>query len=130
MVIITGFFMFHALYTMDACTYHIPELDVLAEVSGAPVDDVLAAELGWEEEKIEKLRRTSRVKGYRAGKDDALRAIASVHPAIEIVAVEPAEYAHSAAASEQTLALPVYPELIDEQIRYVVDCVKRFYAGS
>ena len=32
-------------------------------------------------------------------------------------------------AADETIALPVYPELIDEQIRYVADTVKGFYAS-
>lgn len=32
-------------------------------------------------------------------------------------------------ACEEVLALPVYPELADEQIEYVADCVNHFYEG-
>jgi len=38
------------------------------------------------------------------------------------------DFPESEAAAEQTLALPIYPELTDEQARHVVDCVARFYA--
>ena len=34
----------------------------------------------------------------------------------------------SEVAAKQTLALPIYPELSDEQASYVVDCIARFYA--
>jgi dTDP-4-amino-4,6-dideoxygalactose transaminase len=34
------------------------------------------------------------------------------------------------AASQETLALPVYPELTDEQIRYVVDTIETFYGEA
>jgi dTDP-4-amino-4,6-dideoxygalactose transaminase len=38
------------------------------------------------------------------------------------------EFPHSEAAADQTLALPIYPELSDEQARYVVECIARFYS--
>jgi len=37
-------------------------------------------------------------------------------------------FPHSEAAAKDTLALPIYPELTDEQARHVVDCVARFFA--
>jgi dTDP-4-amino-4,6-dideoxygalactose transaminase len=39
----------------------------------------------------------------------------------------PEDFPHAHDASRQTLALPVYPELAAEQIRYVVECVAEFY---
>jgi dTDP-4-amino-4,6-dideoxygalactose transaminase len=36
---------------------------------------------------------------------------------------------HSEAAARETLALPVYPELTEEQQRYVVETIREFYAG-
>ncbi|MGQ9574328.1 MAG: DegT/DnrJ/EryC1/StrS family aminotransferase [Thermoguttaceae bacterium] len=33
---------------------------------------------------------------------------------------------HSEAAARNTLALPIYPELTDQQLQYVVDCIGRF----
>jgi dTDP-4-amino-4,6-dideoxygalactose transaminase len=33
-------------------------------------------------------------------------------------------------AAGEVLALPIYPELSDEQARYVVDSIRRFFAGS
>jgi dTDP-4-amino-4,6-dideoxygalactose transaminase len=38
-------------------------------------------------------------------------------------------YPESERAAKETLALPVYPELSEAQIRYVVECVREFYAG-
>lgn len=37
-----------------------------------------------------------------------------------------ADYPHSNAAAEQSLALPIYPELSDEQLKYVVDTIAEF----
>jgi len=34
---------------------------------------------------------------------------------------------HSEAAAKETIALPIYPELTDEQKQYVVDTIKEFY---
>lgn len=39
-----------------------------------------------------------------------------------------ADLPHSHAASQETLALPIYPELSDAQRRYVVDTIAAFYA--
>ena len=38
------------------------------------------------------------------------------------------DFQESEAAANETLALPVYPELSDEQARHVVECITRFYA--
>jgi dTDP-4-amino-4,6-dideoxygalactose transaminase len=37
-------------------------------------------------------------------------------------------FPESELAAEQTLALPVYPELTDAQAQYVVECVRDFFA--
>jgi len=37
------------------------------------------------------------------------------------------EFPESEGAAKETLALPIYPELTDEQARYVVDCVRDFF---
>ncbi len=39
-------------------------------------------------------------------------------------------FPESEGAANETLALPIQPELTEEQLRYVVDCVKDFYATS
>ena len=38
------------------------------------------------------------------------------------------DFPHSERAANETLALPIYPELSDEQARHVVDCIARFLA--
>ena len=40
---------------------------------------------------------------------------------------KPGEFAHSEAAARETLAIPVYPELTDEQQRYVVRSIADYY---
>ena len=35
----------------------------------------------------------------------------------------------SEAAAKETLALPIYPELSDEQAECVVECIRGFYRG-
>jgi dTDP-4-amino-4,6-dideoxygalactose transaminase len=40
------------------------------------------------------------------------------------------EYPESESAANETLALPVYPELSDQQARYVVDSVKEFFRSE
>lgn len=42
----------------------------------------------------------------------------------------PGAFPESERAAEQTLALPIYPELSEEQIRYVADCVCEFAEAS
>jgi dTDP-4-amino-4,6-dideoxygalactose transaminase len=37
------------------------------------------------------------------------------------------DFPASEAAARETLALPIYPELTNEQAAYVVDCIRRFY---
>ena len=39
----------------------------------------------------------------------------------------PGDFPHSEAAAKETLAIPIYPELSDEQVEYVVDCISDFY---
>lgn len=38
------------------------------------------------------------------------------------------DFPESEMAAAESLAIPIYPELTDEQIQYVVDCVKKFFA--
>lgn len=40
------------------------------------------------------------------------------------------DFPASEGAAAEALALPVYPELADEQLRYVADCIVEFYAGG
>jgi dTDP-4-amino-4,6-dideoxygalactose transaminase len=42
----------------------------------------------------------------------------------------PADLPRSHAASKETLALPIYPELTDAQRHYVVDSIAAFYRGK
>jgi dTDP-4-amino-4,6-dideoxygalactose transaminase len=42
----------------------------------------------------------------------------------------PGDFPVSEYAAEHTLALPVYPELSDDQIRYVVDQIREFFSSS
>jgi dTDP-4-amino-4,6-dideoxygalactose transaminase len=39
------------------------------------------------------------------------------------------DHPHSEAAAAQTLAIPIYPELTDEQIQAVVNTIAEFYRG-
>lgn len=43
---------------------------------------------------------------------------------------ETGSFPHSERAAKQTLALPVHPELSEPQARYVVDCIRDFFATS
>lgn len=42
----------------------------------------------------------------------------------------PEDCPESARAARETLALPIYPELKEEQLQYVVDSIAAFYAGA
>jgi len=37
------------------------------------------------------------------------------------------DFPKSESAANETLALPIYPELSEAQLRYVVDCVRDFF---
>jgi len=37
------------------------------------------------------------------------------------------DFPASEAAAKETLALPIYPELSEQQAKYVVDCIQAFY---
>jgi dTDP-4-amino-4,6-dideoxygalactose transaminase len=39
------------------------------------------------------------------------------------------DYPESEKAALETIALPIYPELTDEQARFVVETIRKFYAG-
>ncbi len=43
---------------------------------------------------------------------------------------DPGEFPVSISCAQQSLALPVYPELTEEQLRYVVDCIAEFFGGE
>jgi dTDP-4-amino-4,6-dideoxygalactose transaminase len=40
------------------------------------------------------------------------------------------DFPESESAANETLALPVYPELAEEQIRYVVECIQKFFTAD
>jgi dTDP-4-amino-4,6-dideoxygalactose transaminase len=40
------------------------------------------------------------------------------------------DFPESESAANETLAIPVYPELAEEQIRYVVDCIREFFTAT
>ena len=40
------------------------------------------------------------------------------------------DFPSSEAAAKETLALPIYPELAEPQLHYVVDCIRQFLAGE
>ena len=42
---------------------------------------------------------------------------------------KPGDFPESERAARETLALPVYPELTDDQAAYVVETIRRFYKG-
>jgi len=39
----------------------------------------------------------------------------------------PGAFPHSESAARETVALPIYPELVPEQLQYVIDSIARFY---
>jgi dTDP-4-amino-4,6-dideoxygalactose transaminase len=47
----------------------------------------------------------------------------------EYLGHKPGDFPHSERAAEETLALPIFPELSDTQLQYVVDTIKAFYRG-
>jgi dTDP-4-amino-4,6-dideoxygalactose transaminase len=40
------------------------------------------------------------------------------------------EFRESEAAAKETIALPIYPELVEAQLKYVVECVRDFYLAE
>jgi dTDP-4-amino-4,6-dideoxygalactose transaminase len=42
---------------------------------------------------------------------------------------KPEDFPESLRASRETLALPIYPELAESQLQYVVDCIKGFFTA-
>ena len=40
---------------------------------------------------------------------------------------KPGQFPHAERAAQQTLALPIYPELTETQLQYVVDTIAAYY---
>jgi dTDP-4-amino-4,6-dideoxygalactose transaminase len=53
-----------------------------------------------------------------------------VQPCFADLGYVPGSFPEAEAAAEQTLALPIYPELLESQQRYVVEAIQQFYAGQ
>ena len=47
----------------------------------------------------------------------------------EYLGYKPGDFPHSERAAEETLALPIYPELAEMQLQYVIDTIANFYRG-
>jgi dTDP-4-amino-4,6-dideoxygalactose transaminase len=47
----------------------------------------------------------------------------------EYLGYKTGDFPHSERAAEETLALPIFPELAEVQLQYVVDTITRFYRG-
>jgi dTDP-4-amino-4,6-dideoxygalactose transaminase len=45
----------------------------------------------------------------------------------EYLAYQAGDFPHSERAAQETLALPIFPELVETQLQYVVDTIERFY---
>lgn len=51
-------------------------------------------------------------------------------PAYNYLGTRPSDFPEATKAQEEILSLPMYPELTEEQIRYVSDCIKEFYLND
>jgi dTDP-4-amino-4,6-dideoxygalactose transaminase len=49
-------------------------------------------------------------------------------PCFQYLGYHPGDFPIAKRAAEESLALPIYPELAEEQQQYVVDKIKEFYA--
>jgi len=80
----------------------------------------------------------------RAPRRDALRAHLTAHhigseiyypiplhvqPALKELGYKPGDFPHAERAAAEVLALPIYPELRDDEQQTVVDAIRAFYAG-
>ncbi len=52
-----------------------------------------------------------------------------LQPCFATLGHQPGDFPNAEAAAQETLALPMYPELIDEQQRYVVGSIRQFLDG-
>jgi dTDP-4-amino-4,6-dideoxygalactose transaminase len=52
-----------------------------------------------------------------------------LQPCFEMLGHQPGDFPHAESAALETLALPMYPELTDEQQRYVVGSIRQFLDG-
>jgi dTDP-4-amino-4,6-dideoxygalactose transaminase len=50
-----------------------------------------------------------------------------LQPCFAYLACKPGDYPQSERAAAETLALPVYPELTEAQLQYVVDTIAAYY---
>jgi dTDP-4-amino-4,6-dideoxygalactose transaminase len=52
------------------------------------------------------------------------------YPAYAYLGHKPTDFPAAFANQSRILSLPIYPEITDEMIRHVVDCIKKFFAGG
>ena len=50
-----------------------------------------------------------------------------LQPCFQYLGYKPGDFPESERAAKETIAIPIYPELTDSDIEYVVDCINDFY---